>query len=184
MKKPRTKTRAAFAHQCVVCFIDSDSDLSGVSIWVGGKLHMHGAVKTATSRDMWVGRARGVAEGAGLPLVFAVEDTNGRFKTWMTAIGYGDARGMWLQAIEASGYRLDHIVWIPVNTWRSRLGIGKHADRKAYKAAAMRRVKQEFGLTVGDDEAEAILGGKVATLAPETAEMLGKISRARKKAAA
>lgn len=47
--------------------------------------------------------------------------------------------------------------------WRKLVGISQdNKKRKDYKAAAIKMVKEQFGLTVSDDEAESILIGQAA----------------------
>lgn len=184
MRKKATgqKGNATAPHECVVLAIDAGGT-SGHAILSRGRPTISGATRTALDRSAAVAVAMHLACEADLPLVVAMESWAGKFKSTATAIGIGAARGRWEQAIENAGYRLDHIVWLSVSTWRSRIGMGKQADSQAYKRAAIARVKAQFGMVVGPDEAEAILIGFVASMAPETGAMIQTISRSRKKAA-
>lgn len=180
MKKPQAAT-AHRPHQCVIMGIDPSNASSGCATFTPSGLHSCAVALTACDRFLCVQEAQGLATKLGLPLVFVIEDWGGFVKSTQTAFGMGSARGKWLQEIERIGYREDHVVWMPLSTWRSRIGFKRMADSDAYKRAAVQRVKLEFGIAVVHDVAEAALIAKVASLAPETAVMLSKISRARKK---
>lgn len=185
MSKPRKQKAAGSVkpHECVIAAIDSDGDMSGFAKLASGKLVFSREVKSAMVRHTECVLAYNYALDRKMPIVFVIEDTGGAFKTWASAVGYGDSRGKWIQVIEELTGRDDHIVYIPQVTWRSRIGMKRQPDRTAYKREAVRLVRMMFGVVCGDDEAEAILLGHVASRSPEVGAMLGKISRARKKAA-
>lgn len=170
-------------HECVVASWDPSNKCTGFAIFVDGKLELTRGLETGRELHDTASEAVEFAATLKRRLVHVVEDWGGSNHTWQTAYGMGAARGHVEQAIVVSGYRLDHIVWINLSTWRKRAGVGWCGDTDAYKARAVEMVKRKFRVDVGHDEAEATLLGDVASRSPEVGEMLVTIGRARKKAA-
>lgn len=180
MKRRRTQQVDGLAHSCTLLAIDPAAT-SGVACFVNGALSFHAPVDSALSRLSAIHEAHFAASRhKASPIIIAIEGWAGSWKSWKTAVGAGVALGRWFEVLEQNGHRRDHVVEMALATWRSRAGVGKCSDSKAYKRRAIEMVERKFGTTVGADEAEAILMGDVACRSPEVGEMLGTIERARK----
>ncbi len=180
MKRRRTQQVDGLAHPCTLLAIDPAAT-SGVACFVNGALSFHAPVDSALGRLRALHEAHLTASRrTASSVVIVIEGWAGSWKSWKTAVGAGVALGRWFEVLEQNGHRRDHVVEMALATWRSRAGVGKCSDSKAYKRRAIEMVKRKFGVSVGPDEAEAILMGDVACRSPEVGKMLGTIERARK----
>ena len=130
-----------------------------------------------------------------LPLVVVAEDwPSGAFPNATAYASVRESWGAWAQAIaSAAGDTQPPIVRVYVATWRAALGLRPVVDatvrakperdrsRAAWKRSAVLAVLGRYGLTVQDDEAEAIC---LATWGAHSAEVAAVLAPKKRRRAA
>ena len=117
-----------------------------------------GCAKTSAHRDdavaAWLHlalRKRPCAGRGSRGLVQGREES--RNDAYSMGVSFGFKR--WAEAVEATGIREDWILRVKPSDWRKALQF-RSRGRQAAKAESVRYVHSLHGLTVGDDEADAI----------------------------
>lgn len=134
---------------------------SGWAIFDGPKLHDSGIACNATDRADVIERWLLLAATKNLVRAVVAESWSPGMLSHATMFGCGAAFGRWLERIEDTGYRDDHIVRYLPAQWRKLVGV-RSRGRAACKAEAIRKVHGLYGFVADEDEAEAILIGQAA----------------------
>lgn len=153
-------------HQCIVLSVDQGIR-SGWAVFKPGQLVKSGKAINHTQRVAAMFAAQEVATSTELPLVVVLEGHDqlpaSMGANTATLIGLGASRGRWQEVAEMRGVSQKRIVEIGVADWRRRvLGKQRRIKRATAKAMAMRAALVLYGVTCGDDEAEAICIGSCA----------------------
>lgn len=149
-----------------ICGIDASTTCTGISYFKNGKLIDHEIIdlkknKNAELRikEMFISITTSISKHK--PDVIYYEDNYQKINPKTT-------KQLTLVMGATWGYCVQNNIAIePIlpSEWRDTIGINKpKADRKIYKQRAMDYVKNNFGLDVGDDEADAICIGVAANL--------------------
>ncbi len=150
----------------IIAGIDASTTCTGISYFKNGKLIDHEIIdlkknKNAELRikEMFIGITTSISKHK--PDVIYYEDNYQKINPKTT-------KQLTLVMGATWGYCVQNNIAIePIlpSEWRDTIGINKpKADRKVYKQRAMDYVKNNFGLDVGDDEADAICIGVAANL--------------------
>lgn len=142
-----------------LCLLSLDpARSSGWAVFDGATLHDSGRARTAANRDDAIAAWLHLAAAKDLVRAVVAEDWFRGARSHATTYAMGVSFGRWAEAVEATGVREDWILRIRPSEWRRCLGF-RSRGRVAAKAEAVRYVHSLHGLTVGDDEADAICLG-------------------------
>lgn len=145
-----------------LCLLSIDpARSSGWAIWAGRVLHDSGTALTAQDRADAIERWLLLAATKNLVRAVVAESWSPGMLSHATMFGCGASYGRWLERIEDSGYREDHILRYMPAQWRKIVGI-RSRGRVACKAEAIRTVARLYNVVADEDQAEAILIGKAA----------------------
>lgn len=155
-----------------LCLLSIDpARSSGWAVFDGAMLHDSGCAKTSAHRDDAVAAWLHLASAKYLVRAVVAEDWFKGARSHATTYSMGVSFGRWAEAVEATGIREDWILRVKPSDWRKALQF-RSRGRQAAKAESVRYVHSLHGLTVGDDEADAICLGH-ATL--RRAEWFGTV---------
>lgn len=142
-----------------LCLLSIDpARSSGWAVFDGAMLHDSGRAKTSANRDDAIAAWLHLASAKNLVRAVVAEDWFRGSRSHATTYAMGVSFGRWAEAVEATGIREDWILRVRPGEWRKALGF-KSRGRTAAKAESVRHVHSLHGLTVGDDEADAICLG-------------------------
>ena len=145
-----------------LCLLSIDpARSSGWAVFDGAMLHDSGRALTATDRADVVERWLLLAATRNLVRAVVAEGWSPGMLSHRTMFGCGASWGRWLERIEDSGYREDHILRYMPAQWRKVVGI-RSRGRVACKAEAIRVVARLYDVVADEDQAEAILIGRAA----------------------
>ena len=157
--------------KAVIVAVDPGNKSAGWSVWTDGELGRHGTTWLNTGLRLAYESARATKT----PFVLVIEKHKG-FGKWghKAAVGMERSVGEVTGEAKRIGIPKSRVHRVYPEDWR-RPTIGRaRLDSKAWKQAAIASCKGMFKVDVGDDEAEAILIGYWATLAPELVKYMPK----------
>ena len=133
-----------------LCLLSIDpARSSGWAIWAGRVLHDSGTALTAQDRADVVERWLLLAATRNLVRAVVAESWSPGMLSHATMFGCGAAYGRWLERIEDSGYREDHILRYMPAQWRKIAGI-RSRGRVACKAEAIRTVARLYDVVADE----------------------------------
>lgn len=174
----------------VIFAVDPGNKSSGWSSWMDGRLGGHGTAKNlkhglaaaykvscanAEHLYAWDGDVYSYKDSPKRPFVLVIEKHKG-FGKWghKAAVGMERAVGEVTGEAKRIGIPKARVHRVYPEDWRRPTIGGARRTSAQWKIASITTCKRLFNVDVGDDEAEAILIGYWATMAPELVKYMPK----------
>ena len=163
---------------CALLSIDPGAK-SGACVLVplNHSLVFHRVIRTAAQRRSCIEDAQRISCIHNLPLVACGEawGVGGKW-TPKQMIGLGAQWGRWEEALELAG--VERVMRMQVHEWRGAIfGRGKRRKREAWKRMAVAWASARYGVTMTDDEAEAVCMGHAALDSAALKKLLKGVTR-------